>query len=137
VGSSRLGNYDALDRRRWRAVAKRRYADNKQRLADYKAAHPCADCGWGSWSPDYHPSAMDLDHLPEHKKHLNVSDMMTHKWEHIANELAKCDVVCARCHRLRTQGRHVDGTQVLPGRARLEDRGVPTPTLFDEAGGVR
>jgi hypothetical protein len=64
---------------------------------------PCADCG-RRWPP----VAMDFDHRDGEKKAKEVSllvrDGVTKR--RLEREIAKCDVVCACCHRLRTEKRH-------------------------------
>ena len=62
---------------------------------------PCADCG-----VKYMPFAMDLDHV-RGKKVANLSDMKIRLFsmDKIIEEIAKCDVVCATCHRIRTYNR--------------------------------
>lgn len=62
---------------------------------------PCCDCGHRF--PRY---VMDLDHVRGVKK-FNiscVSSMCLRKGivEMLKKEIAKCDVVCANCHRVRT-----------------------------------
>lgn len=61
-------------------------------------AKPCADC-----KGEFHPCQMDLDHLNPKNKTENVSYMLRHKYavETIQEEIAKCEAVCANCHRLR------------------------------------
>ena len=62
---------------------------------------PCADCG-GRF-----PSvAMDFDHV-RGEKHANVSLLVNAgaSVERLEAEIAKCDVVCSNCHRVRTQQR--------------------------------
>lgn len=66
---------------------------------------PCADCG-----KSFHPVCMDFDHRDGESK-LDCVATMVHnlrRWELILAEIAKCDVVCACCHRLRTlqRGQH-------------------------------
>ena len=66
---------------------------------------PCMDCnGVFPWC------AMDFDHRPEEVKLFNISD----KGHRIATkpmlarvkeEIAKCDIVCSNCHRVRTRDR--------------------------------
>jgi 5-methylcytosine-specific restriction endonuclease McrA len=60
---------------------------------------PCADCG-----QRFHPCAMDFDHLPQYTKRMEISDMVRSKRSRgdIELELAKCELVCANCHRVRT-----------------------------------
>jgi len=50
---------------------------------------------------------MDFDHRPGEEKLflLKVSKMVTYKLETVLLEIAKCDLVCANCHRMRTQRR--------------------------------
>ncbi len=49
---------------------------------------------------------MEWDHLPGNEKTLVLSDARnaTHSKERILAELAKCELVCANCHRERTFG---------------------------------
>lgn len=62
---------------------------------------PCADCGM-----KYHWFAMDYDHIPERGvKLFNVSQGNCRNIDLIAAEIAKCDVVCSNCHRVRTYRR--------------------------------
>lgn len=58
---------------------------------------PCKDCGL-----TFHPSAMDFDHV--RGKTMNVGRMVTqgHSIESLKEEIEKCEIVCANCHRLRT-----------------------------------
>lgn len=46
---------------------------------------------------------MDFDHLLD--KFKNVSRMTAYKWDRIEAEIAKCELVCANCHRVRTFAR--------------------------------
>lgn len=63
-----------------------------------KLNKPCLDCGGV-----FHPVCMDYDHV-RGKKISNVSEGVTKGWSlgKLAEEIAKCDLVCANCHRLRT-----------------------------------
>jgi len=59
---------------------------------------PCADCG-----VRYPPYVMDFDHVNGNK----VQAICTMRrrlltWKTILAEAAKCEVVCANCHRIRT-----------------------------------
>jgi hypothetical protein len=75
---------------------------NRRVMLDYvakvKTDTPCADC-----ENFYHHSVMDFDHLPKFKKVAHVSVLARrNNWELLLSEIAKCDVVCANCHRIRT-----------------------------------
>lgn len=73
----------------------------RRRLKDYIAeqkAKPCMDCG-----RPYPPYVMDFDHREPSKKEFEIARLfLTHSLKIIDRELAKCDVVCANCHRERT-----------------------------------
>lgn len=75
---------------------------NRSRARDLLAAlkaKPCADCGGR-----FDPVCMDFDHRPGETKKNDVSKMLDRVDAMIA-EIAKCDLVCANCHRLRTKKR--------------------------------
>lgn len=61
---------------------------------------PCADCG-----VQYPYYVMEYDHLGD--KLFNISLMPAQSWKQIYAEIAKCDVVCANCHKARTYKRYV------------------------------
>jgi len=73
----------------------------------YKAwrinAKQCMDCGFVISPANYF--LIDADHRPGEVKRFNVSNC--HKWglQATIDELAKCDPVCCRCHRIRTYQR--------------------------------
>ncbi len=60
---------------------------------------PCLDCGSA-----FPPEAMDFDHVRDLKVR-DISQMSLAPWVKVEREIAKCDLVCANCHRLRTQAR--------------------------------
>lgn len=96
-----------------RDYAKQHYRENRQRYAErnleYKAeikqlvrqakAKPCMDCGM-----QYPYCVMDFDHQPEFEKRSAVSMMENGRYnmQRVVEEIAKCQVVCSNCHRLRT-----------------------------------
>lgn len=76
---------------------------NKEYIRQVKEKHPCADCG--EW---YHFSQMDFDHITGKKKH-NLARYANSavSISTIKDEIKKCEVVCANCHRYRTWLRSV------------------------------
>lgn len=62
---------------------------------------PCADC-----KSSYHPVVMQWDHVAEGKVN-DVSRLVTNgsRKETILAEIAKCELVCANCHAMRTYKR--------------------------------
>lgn len=67
-------------------------------LDSLKEGHPCADCG-----ETFPPWVMHWDHLPGYLKINEISSMVgSHRRALILDELAKCELVCANCHVMRT-----------------------------------
>ena len=60
---------------------------------------PCADCG-GRFPPE----CMDFDHV-RGEKIAGVAQLLKKTAERIMSEIAKCEVVCSNCHRIRTKAR--------------------------------
>lgn len=58
---------------------------------------PCLDCG-GRFPPE----CMDFDHRPGEVKLMEMGETMRKLSLWLA-EAAKCDIVCANCHRIRTR----------------------------------
>src|SRR6266849_670862 len=85
-------------RARRRLRAQDRAAKGATLLAEHKA-RPCLDCGGR-----FHFSAMDFDHVSGTKL-FNVGNSRSYSHFKILAEIAKCDVVCANCHRIRTYRR--------------------------------
>lgn len=75
---------------------------DRTRMIDNLKSVPCADCG-----NQYDPVAMDFDHLGKCPKLDNVTDLAhgLASMDRLLAEIAKCEVVCAVCHRLRTKKR--------------------------------
>ena len=100
----------------------------RQAIVDaVKREKGCADCG-------LHPEVLqvlEFDHRDDEKKLFDVSDRMTSgNIEDLKREIAKCDVVCANCHRIRTVTRNQFGA-TFGGR-----RIVPSQVLRDKANGL-
>ena len=87
-----------------RAVATReRRNANKERIIAERGGI-CLDCGQAFPG---RPEVFDLDHRDPFEKSTNVARLIGSRWETIAAEAEKCDLVCANCHRTRSrrQGR--------------------------------
>lgn len=77
--------------------------DRKQSVKEFiraQKARPCADCG-----ESYPYYVMDFDHRVGTHKKFELSKPKSVSLEKIAEEISKCDVVCANCHRMRTHAR--------------------------------
>lgn len=70
-------------------------------INNYKLGHGCADCGYNA-----HPHALEFDHRPGEDKFADITKMrLRGTMQQLIDEMKKCDVVCANCHRLRTADR--------------------------------
>lgn len=72
--------------------------DRRRRVREYLLTHPCVDCG------EADPIVLDFDHVDHTLKTANISKMVRDRarWSRIEEEIAKCEVRCANCHRRRT-----------------------------------
>lgn len=83
------------------ATKKQNRIDNKAKLIEYLLAHPCVDCG------ETDLVVLDFDHVRGTKiKEIGRLVAGGSFWKKIAEEIEKCEVVCANCHRRRTARRH-------------------------------
>ena len=75
-----------------------RIAENQERVFEYLLEHPCVDC------PESDPCVTDFDHRDPSEKSYNVSELISggYSWKMINDEIQKCDVRCANCHRRKT-----------------------------------
>lgn len=108
---------DPLDERA-RAARRKHYESNKSQYLERNHAAkerkraflreaksvPCTDCGMS-----YEYYVMDFDHRPGEGKVHTPSRLYLATWTALLEEVAKCDVVCANCHRSRTfkRGQHL------------------------------
>lgn len=85
------------------AKAKAYDAKVKSFVDDLKGSSPCMDCGIS-----YPAHVMDFDHRPGEVKLFEIADAVSSlglSLKRILPEAAKCDIVCANCHRIRTYSR--------------------------------
>lgn len=62
---------------------------------------PCMDCG-----KKYPSYVMDFDHRDPDTKEFGISTGRSGRGlKRVLEEIAKCDIVCANCHRIRTHSR--------------------------------
>ena len=83
--------YIDLAGRRTRAKVEER----AQALVEFFRTHHCVDCG------ESDPVVLEFDHLGE-KKFAVATGVRGRNWQTVLDEIAKCEVVCANCHRRRT-----------------------------------
>jgi hypothetical protein len=96
---------------RQRAASKKHYENNKQQYFDRNKRakermqvivreaknKPCTDC-----KQSYPHYVMHFDHIGTDKE-FNIADRVNHNnVSAMLAEIAKCEVVCANCHQIRT-----------------------------------
>lgn len=69
-------------------------------IASIKRNSVCHDC-----KQSFHPAAMEFDHLPGSEKKFNLGNIGRRSLGAFKKEIKKCQIVCANCHRVRTEER--------------------------------
>jgi len=102
---------DPYDERN-RAARRKHYYNNKDQYLErnkiqrhkitlwvkkYKESRPCMDC-----NIFYPACVMDFDHRDPKIKTKAVSKLLGYSFKRVKEEISKCDLVCANCHRIRT-----------------------------------
>ncbi len=77
-----------------------RTSEVRARLQQIKLDTGCKDCGY-----KVHAEALHFDHLPGTVKLFSIASAPGKRWERIEAEMAKCEIVCANCHAVRTAKR--------------------------------
>lgn len=72
---------------------KKRRAEKKSRAVEYKGGR-CMKCGYNKSH-----SALDFHHEDPSQKDADFTTMKNWSWERIKEEIDKCILVCANCHR--------------------------------------
>lgn len=73
------------------------YKERRTWLDDIKMKAGCVTCGF-----DTHPAALHFDHIKPSTKTFNISQDMKRSKALVIAEIAKCQVLCANCHSIRT-----------------------------------
>ena len=86
---------------------KERRESGRQYVFDYKKNNPCVRCGFS------HPAALDFHHKDHTTKTIGVADAVSGGWslDKIKEEIEKCDLLCANCHRILHYEENTDTTQ--------------------------
>ncbi len=71
---------------------------NKALLKDLLLKNSCKDCGTSDWR------VLEFDHVRDKKKSVSTL-VRTTTWPRVLEEIAKCEIVCCNCHRIRTMER--------------------------------
>ena len=105
-----------------------RMAATLQFLRDLRR-RPCADCG-----QSFPPWVMDFDHRDPKLKSFSLAagKALLKSREILLAEIAKCDIVCANCHAMRTY-RWIRSGEVFASRAKGSSRHIARKTAYREA----
>lgn len=76
-------------------------SDRRSALAELKSG-PCLDCGL-----TFPAECMDFDHVIEGKVDRVSQLAWNGPWDLVLEEIKKCELVCANCHRIRTKNRRL------------------------------
>lgn len=90
--------YDRIPKEKQRIQKKNKDSRNevREKIRKIKEESPCKDCG--NYFPYY---VMDFDHQGD-KDFTIANNLHKKSWSIIEAEIAKCEIVCANCHRIRT-----------------------------------
>lgn len=78
----RVNDYRDARRKRYRAI-----------IREIKTQRGCSQCGEGD------PRCLDFHHVTGEKEFAISHCIATHGLDRLLSEIAKCDVLCANCHR--------------------------------------
>lgn len=97
-------NKEKVKRQAAASNQKRRHK-NRELIREHLATHPCVDCG------EADPVVLEFDHRDPAEKSFPIGKAIgkTWRWQVIEEEIAKCDVRCANCHRRRTAQQRAAG----------------------------
>lgn len=89
---------NSSDTRRQTHYSKRKLRMKRNRTTtwNYLMEHPCAHCG------ETDPRVLEFDHTDPNTKQDCVSNLYHLAPEKIMEEISKCQVLCANCHRRKT-----------------------------------
>jgi hypothetical protein len=79
-----------------RASKQRLRTERTRYLPEYFRTHPCTDCG------ETDPMILEFHHLDRATKSFDVGGALDRRnWPAVLEEMKKCEVVCANCHKRR------------------------------------
>jgi predicted HNH restriction endonuclease len=88
--------------RKWRALhgeeekrSWQEYRRNNKKLAIEYLGGKCMKC-----NGVFHPDVYDFHHKDSSEKDVCVGRLLSRKFERVTNELDKCILLCANCHRI-------------------------------------
>ena len=105
------------------ACNQRRYEKRRAMLNQMKTDRGCDRCGYNMYA-----GALDWDHRPNEAKVFAISGGWSRSYEKLLAEIAKCDLLCANCHRRVTDERRTWAN----GWSKNTTDSVDHPRLFED-----
>lgn len=95
--------YYEENKEKYRIATRSRRSIFRQHIESIKSDTPCHDCGI-----QYPPYIMDFDHVRGEKR-WNIGSQLQRasSLSDLQEEIDKCEIVCANCHRHRTHQRQL------------------------------
>lgn len=90
---------------KWKKIYKNPSINHKEKinfLRTLKESTPCTDCN--NYYPYY---VMDFDHVIG-EKYFGIANHSGKSLDDLKEEISKCEIVCANCHRIRTHLRRIE-----------------------------
>ena len=69
---------------------------NRKFIYEYLADNSCIDCG------ESDPRVLEFDHMRDKTHNISYMIQAGHSIQNLQNEIKKCEVRCANCHRRKT-----------------------------------
>ncbi len=102
----------SLHRRQARSATRARQRSLQRIVLEHLEAHPCTDCGEGD------VRVLEFDHVVARDQYVARLVRRAVRPEVLRAEMARCEVVCANCHRRRT-ARRASWRRLDPDAGRL------------------
>lgn len=74
-----------------------KYRDRREKIDKIKLDRGCVDCGYREFA-----CALDFDHVRGEKLGTLAHIAVRNTWEDVLIEIAKCEVRCSNCHRVKS-----------------------------------
>ena len=98
------------DREKLYAAQKRHRVKIRTQLFEFLSKNQCVDCG------EKDPIVLEFDHRNTKNKFKIVGKMLSghYSWESVYNEISKCEIRCANCHRRKTYAQQKSWGRSMP-----------------------
>jgi hypothetical protein len=90
---------DKVKQKQYKRVNKNRNTRltvTREKLKNFFSTKSCVDCG----NTDFR--TFEFDRITDKKKAVSQLIKMNYGWDTIMNEINKCEIRCANCHRIKT-----------------------------------